>query len=1082
MKDGTVGRKVNLTAALCLAGVLCSGFLCPAAPESGDLDALLRENGIAAESTGLCLDLAFGDGRLALQIAQKTKMAVFALAKDEKDCEAARQLLNEAGVFGTRATVVVGSAGRLPVPDCYGNLVVTGEYQEGLDLKEVRRVLNPNGIAVIGGDRTDAAKLKAALAAAGIGDAKMLGNRAVFRGKMSEGVDEWTHRTPRPDNLLVTRDPRIRPPFRTQWILDDPTRPVQAAAIANGRMLLRQEMHGRLMSLDVFNGMTLWERPWDQDGYRIGERLMEGSAYTQLWIANQATQPCYALVDGVFYVLERNKIVARSASSGERIREFGIPEYDASRWKYRAPGWFEGKSYENVMSVLPETHGLWWWWLAVQDGRLYAMAQTPTDKADNVRDSGDLLCAFDLTDGKLRWKNLVRKPIYGPSLALGDGNIFYITIDELDAKAKFSTLFNGTVHAVDAATGKARWGGSELGGRLGASRFAGGYSDGRYFVWKIQAGGSNKVTHASRSYDAKSGKLFREYSAYTDRAQNLVVGDRMFYSNGRLKNQRGRQGTLYGCVDVETGEEIPHKISNQIIKNGCGIGNATPTCIFQGGQGFGAYDLETGATWEHLFYRTGCDYGPLIGNGMVVHLPSYCHCEYGQWAALWLAPAGTNWTVPKVDADMPSRLVKGPAFGSGMTSGDGDEWTHFRGNSGHNGEVATPPRLPFKLLWKVQLGRNLTPPSCGGGLVFVSSHDGRVWGLDRGTGEIRWTFLSGAGVRVTPSYRKGRLLFGSHDGWVYCLEAASGRLAWKFRVAPEERYINVAGQMNSVWPSAAGVVLDKDVAYCAGGYFSYDGAYLYALDITTGGVIWAKCIGDITQQQGAPQGIMALAGDTLVMPVYAVHFDDAESRTHGYSTKDGLRLPWYPRDDFRQCRRHMWSGTEAIADGDAFFQGGVRRSAPYGRGKTWLYSMGDVETGWSYGSKFSSAYQTLFSPDAAPVLGTHSILGNGKLYDRANVSAKLKAFSSPTKGVQALSKDDYVELWSEGKAQSLALAGGVALVAWNNEVAAYEAKAVGKEMCRLAFPGTVLRNGLAVSGGAMFLVTQEGFLIGLGAR
>ena len=66
----------------------------------------------------------------------------------------------------------------------------------------------------------------------------------------------------------------------------------------------------------------------------------------------------------------------------------------------------------------------------------------------------------------------------------------------------------------------------------------------------------------------------------------------------------------------------------------------------------------------------------------------------------------------------------------------------------------------------------------------------------------------GAGVRVTPAFTQGRVLFGSDDGWVYCLEAGTGKLAWRFRAAPEELYINASGQLNSIWPSAAGVLIE----------------------------------------------------------------------------------------------------------------------------------------------------------------------------------------------------------------------------------------------------------------------------------
>ena len=77
------------------------------AAESGIPQAIL---GHIAGLKGLCLDLSCGLGKLAASIAAGSDLFVVALAKDEKDCAAAREALDKAGLYGRRATVVVGSA------------------------------------------------------------------------------------------------------------------------------------------------------------------------------------------------------------------------------------------------------------------------------------------------------------------------------------------------------------------------------------------------------------------------------------------------------------------------------------------------------------------------------------------------------------------------------------------------------------------------------------------------------------------------------------------------------------------------------------------------------------------------------------------------------------------------------------------------------------------------------------------------------------------------------------------------------------------------------------------------------------
>jgi hypothetical protein len=78
---------------------------------------------------------------------------------------------------------------------------VTGDYQESLNVKAVARVLNPNGVAVIGGEKTDARKLKAALDATGLKPYTLSGNQAVLHGRMPAAVDDWTHN----NHLLLAR-------------------------------------------------------------------------------------------------------------------------------------------------------------------------------------------------------------------------------------------------------------------------------------------------------------------------------------------------------------------------------------------------------------------------------------------------------------------------------------------------------------------------------------------------------------------------------------------------------------------------------------------------------------------------------------------------------------------------------------------------------------------------------------------------------------------------------------------------------------------------------------------------------------
>jgi polyvinyl alcohol dehydrogenase (cytochrome) len=78
-------------------------------------------------------------------------------------------------------------------------------------------------------------------------------------------------------------------------------------------------------------------------------------------------------------------------------------------------------------------------------------------------------------------------------------------------------------------------------------------------------------------------------------------------------------------------------------------------------------------------------------------------------------------------------------------------------------------------------------PTVVGGRVFVGSQNGTVYGLDAGSGCIRWFFSADGGVRtaITVGPRAGdgaAVYFGDTSGQAYALDADSGALLWKTRV------------------------------------------------------------------------------------------------------------------------------------------------------------------------------------------------------------------------------------------------------------------------------------------------------------
>ncbi|MCH5373091.1 MAG: PQQ-binding-like beta-propeller repeat protein, partial [Planctomycetes bacterium] len=122
---------------------------------------------------------------------------------------------------------------------------------------------------------------------------------------------------------------------------------------------------------------------------------------------------------------------------------------------------------------------------------------------------------------------------------------------------------------------------------------------------------------------------------------------------------------------------------------------------------------------------------------------------------------------------------------------------------------------------------------------------------------------------LAPTVWQDRVYFGSDDGLAYCLNAADGRLVWSVRGGPADERLLARGRMISRWPIRTGVLLEDGIAYFGAGVFPHETVYLYAVDATTGKVLWKN---DRISQQDAgrnplsPQGYLLAERGLLVVP------------------------------------------------------------------------------------------------------------------------------------------------------------------------------------------------------------------------
>lgn len=106
---------------------------------------------------------------------------------------------------------------------------------------------------------------------------------------------------------------------------------------------------------------------------------------------------------------------------------------------------------------------------------------------------------------------------------------------------------------------------------------------------------------------------------------------------------------------------------------------------------------------------------------------------------------------------------------------------------------------------------------------------------------LNWAFKTGGVIAASPTVVGGIVYVGSWDGYEYALDAATGALKWK-------TYLGITNAPNcdpSTLGISSGAAVQNGVVYVGGG-----DSYWYALDATTGNILWKVLTGDNSPTSG----------------------------------------------------------------------------------------------------------------------------------------------------------------------------------------------------------------------------------------
>jgi outer membrane protein assembly factor BamB len=554
---------------------------------------IIEKSGVTA---GICVDMGCGSGELALELVRRSQLYVIGVESDPTQVNRARQMLDHAGVYGTRISIHRGDPTRPLFPRHCANVIVSTRGLAGesdvLNDMEIDRLQRPfGGVVCIGRP----------------------GQMQVQRRGPLGGAGGWTHQNCSPANTLCSSDDLVRGPLELSWyrdgVLEIVDRHAQGPApLFSQGCLVVQGTHG-VCALDAYNGRTLWTHPidgiladWDGVHHDVGV----GDAGSNICLSDQAV-----------FVRTDDRCLRIELDTGRRVREFKTP-------------------------VDPSAKDRAWGYVAHVDGMLFGSvlndAHTVSPRYDKIRlrTESVMFFAMDADTGQSKWQYRPKHSIRNNAIAIADDRVFLI--DRLLARADRIAAPapngkhrppigpgehpGGTLIAMDAETGSILWTNASdiFGTQIAVSEKHGVllmyYQAVKHGFFKLPS----EIGGRMAAFDAKTGA--RLWDIKVDHKTRPLINDEVIYAEG-------------GAWKLKTGEAIPWKFERSY---GCGqIAASTHLMLFRSAT-LGYLDLTRNAGTENFGgIRPSCWFNAIPAGGMVL-VPdgsSKCACSYQTRA--WLA-------------------------------------------------------------------------------------------------------------------------------------------------------------------------------------------------------------------------------------------------------------------------------------------------------------------------------------------------------------------------------------------------------------------------------------------------------------
>jgi len=570
---------------------------------------------------GYCLVVGSENGHLAYELACQTDWKIIGIEEDPTKVKKSRELLNKAGIYGSKVSIINGSLNKLPLSKYFANLIVSdrmlikGELPTSAD--EIYRVLKPfGGIALIGVSNGDENSLAEWLNNSS-NDWEIKDKRwaTVTRGEI-KGSGEWTHLYSNPSNTSCSEDP-IQGPLQIQWfgrpgpreIINRHSRPM-STLFKNGRLFIPGD--NRIICVDAYNGTPLWKR------YVPDSRVLG------------ALKDCgtMAVTDDHIYIAAGEAALGLKVENGEQDIILETPQL------------IDGQNSK-------------WGYLAIVDDQIFGSGKKPTASftilgrfncdqfEEDYREMvmSDYLFSLDRFSGKRLWT--YKGVVFNNTITIGDDYLYLIesrndkAVNDIDGRLRVDYFCEGPTYIVklNKQTGEKEWEKEfefpyeqimYLAYSKGVLLVTGSYNKGQYahyalFAFDGKSGRSlwNDSYRAGNSrWDNRSDKPTINGSHGEQWQHPVIIGEKVILPPYDFNLHTGKRGDLY----LTRGG------------GGCGGISGSASNVFARGSNPKMYNISGEQSGDPItrVSRPGC-WINIIPAGNIVSIPeasSGCTCDY----------------------------------------------------------------------------------------------------------------------------------------------------------------------------------------------------------------------------------------------------------------------------------------------------------------------------------------------------------------------------------------------------------------------------------------------------------------------